>query len=108
MGEVIRQYYPDYYETFERLAHGRGTYFGNMMVCSKRLYDAYHMRVYGFISEFLLMVWAEVNGLKVYECKVGMTDEKRETAEMKERLAASARLFCTEEGTERLLHAITF
>lgn len=110
VGEVIRQYYPEYYETFERLVHGKGTYFGNMMVCSKRLYDAYcewlfgifekaesridasgyddyHMRVYGFISEFLLMVWAEVNRLKVYECKVGMTDEKRETAEMKERLA---------------------
>ncbi len=110
VGEVIRQYYPEYYATFERLVHGKGTYFGNMMVCSKRLYDAYcewlfgifekaeskvdasgyddyHKRVYGFISEFLLMVWAEVNGLKVYECKVGMTDEKRETAEIKERLA---------------------
>lgn len=109
-GEVIRQYYPDYYETFERLVHGKGTYFGNMMVCSKALYDAYcewlfgifekaeakidasgyddyHKRVYGFISEFLLMVWTEVNGLKVYECKVGMTDEKRETAEIKEQLA---------------------
>lgn len=109
-GEVIRQYYPDYYDTFERLVHGKGTYFGNMMVCSKTLYDAYcewlfgifekaesridasgyddyHKRVYGFISEFLLMVWAEVNGLKVYECKVGMTDEKRETAEIKEQLA---------------------
>ncbi|MBP3476939.1 MAG: DUF4422 domain-containing protein [Lachnospiraceae bacterium] len=110
VGEVIRQHYPEYYDAFERLVHGKGTYFGNMMVCSKALYDAYcqwlfgifekaesridaadyddyHKRVYGFISEFLLMVWAEVNGLKVYECKVGMTDEKRETAEIKERLA---------------------
>ncbi len=111
VGEVIGQYYPEYGETFERLVHGKGTYFGNMMVCKKEIYDAYcqwlfdifekaegkidasgyddyHKRVYGFISEFLLYVWTQVQGLKVYECKVGMTDEKRETAEIKERLSA--------------------
>ncbi|MCM1266939.1 MAG: DUF4422 domain-containing protein [Bacteroidales bacterium] len=111
VGEVIRKDHPAYYETFERLVQGKGTYFGNMMVCKKELYDAYcawlfdifekaeekidasgyddyHKRVYGFISEFLLYVWTQVQGLKVYECKVGMTDEKRETAESKEKLAA--------------------
>ena len=110
VGEVIRQHYPAYYETFEKLVHAKGTYFGNMMVCRKEIYDAYcewlfgifekaeekidasgyddyHKRVYGFISEFLLYVWTQVQGLKVCECKVGMTDEKRETAEIKERLA---------------------
>ena len=109
-GEVIRQLYPEYYDTFERLVHGKGTYFGNMMVTSKALYDEYagwlfsifreaekridasgyddyHKRVFGFISEFLLLVWVEIKGLKVYECKVGMTDEKYETRQMKERLA---------------------
>ena len=109
--EVIRQDYPDYYETFEKLVHDKNTYFGNMMVCRKEIYDAYcewlfgifekaedkidasgyddyHKRVYGFISEFLLYVWTQVQGLKVCECKVGMTDEKRETAEIKEKLAA--------------------
>lgn len=110
VGEVIREDYPAYYETFDKLVHGKGTYFGNMMVCKKEIYDAYcewlfgifekaeakidasgyddyHKRVYGFISEFLLYVWTQVQGLNVYECKVGMTDEKRETAEIKERLA---------------------
>lgn len=110
-GDVIRQMYPDDYETFRRLVHGNGTYFGNMMVCSKALYDEYaawlfsifaevekridpsgyddyHKRVFGFISEFLLYVWVQARGLKVCECKVGMTTEKYETAQMKEKLAA--------------------
>lgn len=109
-GEVIREKYPEYYDTFEKLVHGNGTYFGNMMVSNKKIfdeysqwlfsifeevenridasgYDDYHKRVFGFLSEFLLMVFVEKNGLKVYECKVGMTAEKYETKQMKEKLA---------------------
>lgn len=109
-GEVIKELYPEYHETFERLVHGRGTYFGNMMVADKALYDEYaqwlftifaevekridpsgyddyHKRVFGFISEFLLYVWVQVRGLRVYECKIGMTTEKYETGRMKETLA---------------------
>lgn len=109
-GEVIRKKYPEYYDNFERLVHSNGTYFANMMVAKKEIYDEYcewlfsifeeveklidpsgyddyHKRVFGFISEFLLMVWVQTKGLKVYECKVGMTTEKHETKQMKDTLA---------------------
>lgn len=109
-GEVIRELYPEYYPTFERLVHGEETYFGNIMVCSKKIFDAYaswlfsiffevqkkvdidsyddyHKRVFGFISEILLLVWVRTNKLSVYECQVGMIGEKAETREMKERLS---------------------
>jgi hypothetical protein len=110
-GEVIRELYPAYHETFVRLVNGPDTYFGNIVVMKKTLYDEYcawlfsiffevqkrislengeddyHKRVFGFISEFLLLVWTTVKDLKVCECKVGMIGEKAETREMKERLA---------------------
>ena len=49
--------------------------------------DEYHRRVFGFISEFLLLVWTTVNQLRVFECKVGMIGEKAETRELKEQIA---------------------
>lgn len=110
-GEVIGELYPEYYETFLRQVNGTETYFGNILITSKALFDeyakwlftiffavsertsleigedAYHKRVFGFVSEFLLLVWVSVKGLKVCECTVGMIGEKAETREMKERLA---------------------
>lgn len=109
-GKVIQEKYPEYYETYNRLVHSSHTYFGNIMICKKELfdqycawlfdiffevekyvnfdsYDDYHKRVFGFISEFLLYVWTTYHKLNVYECKVGIIGEKCETNEIKQTLA---------------------
>lgn len=108
-GEVLKEKFPAYSEQFEKLVHRNETYFGNMIICKRELfdtyvewlfdiflcmeprmdftgYDDYHKRVFGFISEFLLKVYIEVNGLKVHESMVGMVGEKKETLEVRMRL----------------------
>ena len=108
--DIIGKMYPDYADTLQKMIHKPETWFGNMMICKKSLYDEYcswlfpiffemekridttgyddyHKRVYGFISEFLLYVWATVKGLNVYHCMVGMLGEKAETKELKTALS---------------------
>ena len=119
-GEVIKELYPEYYDTFIQLVNGNETYFGNMIVTSKELFDkyaewlftiffevqkridmetdkdSYHRRVFGFISEFLLLVWVRVKNINVKECKVGMVGEKAETRELKAVLSS----FLAKEDTK--------
>lgn len=104
-GIVIKEKYPDYYPLYETLVNSNHTYFGNMCIMSKTLYDKYcewmfdilfevqrrinideyddyHRRVFGFISEFLLYVWVVKNKLKPLECKVGLIGQKAETSQV--------------------------
>lgn len=108
---VVEEKYPDYAPLFHKMVHERETYFANMMICRKPLYDKYcawlfdilfevqkrtdptgydnyRKRVYGFLSEFLLTVWIAKNNLHVYESCVGMSAEKSETEEIKLQLSA--------------------
>lgn len=107
---VVSEKYPEYAPYFHEMVHKKETYFANMMVCRKPLYDEYctwlfdilfevqrridttgydnyRKRVYGFLSEFLLTVWIAKNKIHVYESRVGMSSEKRETEDIKRQLA---------------------
>ena len=109
-GDVIKEKYPEYYQTFETLIHGPHTYFGNIFITSKKTYDrycewlfdilfevekrtdftgynGYQKRLFGFLSEFLQTVWIQYHNLTVKECMVGMVGEKYETRLLKEQLA---------------------
>lgn len=105
-GEVIKELFPEDYPAFCSVMDGKKHYFGNLMVTSRELYDEYcewlftiffaleekldvstyddyHKRVFGFLSEQLLLVWITARGLKAYECPVGISEEKAETKELK-------------------------
>ena len=109
-GDVIKEKYPEYLDTFNRLIHGPNTYFGNIFVTTKEMYDCYctwlfdilfevekrtdftgydgyQKRLFGFLSEFLQTVWIQYHNLNVKECMVGMVGEKYETRLLKEELA---------------------
>ncbi|MCI8495304.1 MAG: DUF4422 domain-containing protein [Lachnospiraceae bacterium] len=106
VGEVIKEKYPEYFPYYQNAMDGNTYYYGNLMVTSRKLfqeyaswlfdilfevekrinvesYDLYNQRVFGFLSEQMVKIWAEKNGLKLYEGTVGITAEKAETVEFK-------------------------
>ncbi len=105
VGDAIRQLYPEDYDTFTSVMEGREHYYSNLCVMPRDRFDEYckwlfdilfevskhidpdkyppyHRRVFGFLSENLLMVWIRARGLKPYESIIGCSEEKAESREL--------------------------
>lgn len=89
-GEIIREKHPEYYKEFELLKKRKSAHMFNMFIMKKNLfnkycewlfdvlfelekrvdvslYDAFHARFYGRVSELLLDVWLNTNKIRYKE-----------------------------------------
>lgn len=106
---ALKRLYPEYGPAYDAAMSGRIFYWGNLVVTSLEIlkayaewlftifleageeidvsgYDAYHKRVYGFLSEQMFYVFAMANNLRLSEASVGVSSEKAETGELKNML----------------------
>lgn len=109
VGRALKKLYPDYADSYDQAMSGHRFFYGNLMVtgldilkdyadwlfhifseASKEIdvsgYDAYHKRVYGFLSEQMILTYILKNGLSYYEVPVGLSEQKAETAMLIEQL----------------------
>ena len=122
-GEVIRKICPEYYPAFEEHLQSHTLYMGNLAAMKKELFDEYsswlfsiffelekivdlsglddyHKRLYGFISEGMMPVFAKAKGLKIKAGNIGFTEEKKETQELKLALTQLVRMGKFSEARE--------
>jgi len=122
-GEVIKTIYPEFYPAFEEHLQSHISYAGNLAVMRKDIFDEYcnwlfsiffemekivdlsglddyHRRLYGFISELMMPVFAKTKGLKIKAGHIGFTEEKKETKELKLALGQLVRVGQFSEARE--------
>ena len=91
--KILKEKYPEYLEEFDKLHKRKSAHMFNMFIMKKKIlndycnwlfdilfelekrvdnskYDAFHSRFYGRVSELLLDVWINKNGIKYEEVKV--------------------------------------
>lgn len=109
VGRALKRIYPDYADSFEKAMSGHRFFYGNLMVTSLDIlkayanwlfqifaeaseeidvsgYDAYHRRIYGFLSEQMISVFIMANGLNYCEVPVGLSGQKAETEMLTEQV----------------------
>ena len=122
-GEVIKKICPEYFPAFEEHLQGHISYAGNLAVMRKDTFDEYcswlfpiffelekivdlsglddyHRRLYGFISELMMPVFAKAKGLIIKAGHIGFTEEKKETKELKLALSQLVKLGQFSEARE--------
>ena len=123
--QAVRKLYPDYLDVFyKEFRDGVGNYPANMMVCSRRVLDAYctwlfaileeverntdltgytvqEARIYGYLSERLLGVWLAKQNLRVKELRILNTEQTCTPKEFLQDCAKAA-------GVEQTLKKIVF
>ena len=95
--DIIEEKFPEYYQSYEKVLHGRTFYGNNMFICNKELLDKFftwqfdvldemmnvidfseypedNKRVLGFFAEHLLNVFIVKHNLKVKERYVSFSD----------------------------------
>ena len=111
-GSVLKELYPEYGNAFDEVMGYRRICIGNLVLMRKAVFDAYcewlfsilfalekrldlsgrnaqETRVYGFLSEELLMVYLlkNRNDLRVSENRITLVSEKAETLKLKDALS---------------------
>lgn len=98
--EIVLEKYPEYISCYDKYFNSKKTYYYNMLICKKDLfdnyskflfdilfelenrvsienYDDYHKRIFGFISERLLNIYVMHNKLNIKEYPVYMPDTSK-------------------------------
>lgn len=109
--EIIKQYYPEYYENYRNVTKRNHASYCNMFIMKKNMFDSYsewlfsvlahveervdissytaaEARIFGYLSEILINVWVEQHHFKIARVPMMETEypEKNYTAHVLKRI----------------------